>query len=202
MGSLHTASRATSPASGEVEVELPRWDLYRLLADPIRLRLLALTAVEELAVSELAELLGERQPKVSRQTGALRDAGVLHARRRGSWLLLRLRPDADRDPVLGDALRTGRQLCEADGSLARVASILQRRDEATRAFFERSDAKGVGGPPSELGNYLRLLAPMLPHRSLAVDAGTGDGSLLEVLCPLFGRVIAVDRAEAQLEQAR
>ena len=36
-----------------------RWQLYRLLSDPVRLRLLALAAEEELSVGELAELLGE-----------------------------------------------------------------------------------------------------------------------------------------------
>ncbi|HLM72241.1 MAG TPA: hypothetical protein VK459_06110, partial [Polyangiaceae bacterium] len=49
-----------APAAAE------RWELYRLLADPVRPRLLALAAAEELAVGELAELLGEGQPKISR----------------------------------------------------------------------------------------------------------------------------------------
>ena len=39
--------------------ESERWELYRLLGEPIRLRLLALSAEDELSVGELAELLGE-----------------------------------------------------------------------------------------------------------------------------------------------
>jgi ArsR family transcriptional regulator len=57
------------------------------------------------------------------------------------------------------------------------------------------------GPPAELAAYLAALAPLLPHRRLAVDAGTGDGALLEVLSPVFDRVVALDRASAQLQLA-
>ena len=49
---------------------------------------------------------------------------------------------------------------------------------------------------------LAALALLLPERRLAVDAGTGDGSLLDVLAPAFDKVIAVDRSEAQLDRAR
>ena len=35
-----------------------------------------------------------------------------------------------------------------------------------------------------------------------MDAGTGDGELLDILAPLFGRVVALDRSAAQLERAR
>jgi ArsR family transcriptional regulator len=53
-----------------------------------------------------------------------------------------------------------------------------------------------------MGAYLAALAPLLPRRSLAVDAGTGDGRLLEVLAPIYERVVAVDRSDTQLALAR
>ena len=53
-----------------------RWELYRVLSEPARLRLLALAAHEELSIGELAELLGESQPNVSRHATALRHAGL------------------------------------------------------------------------------------------------------------------------------
>src|SRR5215475_7236053 len=79
-----------------------RWELYRLLADPVRPRLLALASTEELGVGELAELLREGQPKISRHAAALRDAGLLAARRQGTWTLLRLAAGAADDPVVAD----------------------------------------------------------------------------------------------------
>jgi ArsR family transcriptional regulator len=44
--------------------EASRWELYRVLSEPVRLRLLALAAEEELTIGELADLVGESQPNV------------------------------------------------------------------------------------------------------------------------------------------
>src|SRR5262245_4221328 len=167
-----------------------RWELYRLLADPVRPRLLALASIEELAVSELAELLREGQPKISRHAAALREAGLLGARKQGTWTLLRLDPDAAKDAVVADAVEAGRLSCEADGTLARVDDVLAARDAETREFFARGGRPGRIGPPEELGAYLAAIGRLIPHRKLAVDVGTGDGALLEVLAPLFDRVVA------------
>jgi len=57
-----------------------RWELYRVLAEPVRLKLLALAAEEELAIGELAELLNESQPNVSRHVAPLKAAGLLLSR--------------------------------------------------------------------------------------------------------------------------
>src|SRR5215207_4920915 len=97
----------------------PRWELYKLLAEPLRLRLLALSAEDELAVSELADLLGESQPNVSRHAAPMRLA-------EGA---------ARDDAVVADALRTGRALCDRDGTLARVGEVVRARDRSTREFF-------------------------------------------------------------------
>jgi DNA-binding transcriptional ArsR family regulator len=180
-----------------------RWELYRVLSEPARLRLLALAAREELSIGELAELLGESQPNVSRHATALRHAGLLDDRREGTRTLVRIASGTARDPVVGDALASGRSLCEQDGSLARVAGIVRAREAAAREFFARP-AKGAktDALPGEIGAYLVALAPLLTRRALAIDAGTGDGSLLEVLAPVYDRVVAIDRSDAQLARAR
>lgn len=178
-----------------------RWELYRLLADPVRPRLLALAAAEELGVGELSELLHEGQPKISRHASALRDAGLLSARKQGTWTLLRLTPGVMSDAVVADAVRSGTAACSADGTLARIPEVISTRDAATREFFARGGRPLRPGPPLEFGAYLAVLAPLLPHRALAVDVGTGDGSLLEFLAPIFDLVIGIDRSEAQISLA-
>jgi ArsR family transcriptional regulator len=180
----------------------PRWELYRVLSEPLRLRLLALAAEEELAVGELAELLRESQPNVSRHAALLKQAGLIAVRRHGTRTLLRTTDDTKSDPVVSDALASGRALCAADESLARIADVVQARDSAAREFFSRPAASLVQIVPPELGVYLAALGQLLPRRSLAIDAGTGDGGLLHVLAPVFERVIAVDRSLAQLSLAR
>jgi ArsR family transcriptional regulator len=180
-----------------------RWELYRLLADPVRPRLLALASVHELGVGELAELLGEPQPKISRHAAALRDAEVLTARKQGTWTLIQLRPGATADPVLADAVAAGMAACRADGTLDRVAEVIRARDAATREFFARARGKELKvGMPPEAAAYLRALSPLIANRKLAIDVGTGDGALLEVLAPVFDRVVAVDRSEVQLALAQ
>lgn len=179
-----------------------RWELYRVLSEPLRLRLLALAAEEELSIGELAELLGESQPNVSRHATALRQAGLLADRREGTRTLVRLPTEAARDAVVADALASGRALCEKDGSLGRVAAVVEAREAASREFFSRPGKPRIDALPAEMGAYLAALAPLLPRRGLALDAGTGDGRLLDVLAPVYDRVVAFDRSDAQLSRAR
>lgn len=180
-----------------------RWQLYRLLGEPIRLRLLALASAEELAIGELAELLAESQPNVSRHVGPMRRAGLLAERKQGTRLFVFLTDEARRDPVVADALVAGRALAQADGSLARVAVVVGAREAATRELFGRlHEPVSPSQLPPELPAYLSAFGLLIAERALAVDAGTGDGSLLDVLAPVFERVVAIDREEAQLVRAR
>ena len=178
-------------------VPAARADLFRLLGDEDRLRLLALCAEEELTVGELAGLLGESQPQVTKKSQPLREHGLLVARRDGTRTLLRAQLEPA-DPVLAAAIDEGRTLCGKDGSLARVAAVIAQREELSRRFFEEgADEPAPIATLPELG-WLPVLAPLLPGRELAIDLGTGEGTLLPLLSPLYERVIAVDRSAARL----
>ncbi len=183
-----------------------RWQLYRLLSEPLRLRLLALAAEEELAVGELAELLQESQPNVSRHAAALKQSQLLTARREGTRSWVKLAPRSAEDPVVRDALQAGRALCSEDGSLMRVYELVAARDHASREFFSKPGASLPERALSPaLPAYLLALGAALgapDARALAVDVGTGDGALLDLLSPLFARVVAVDRSASQLARAR
>ncbi len=181
---------------------LPRVELFRLLAEPGRLQLLALCEAEELSVSELATLLDDSQPQMSRKVSPLREAGLLDARKDGTRLFLRTELSTiANDPVLTEALAEGRKLCLADGSLARVPAIVAAREEHGRTHFDQAPSSpstaSVPASPEHLA-HLSALSLLMPGRALAVDVGTGDGLSLDVLAPLFARVIAVDRSQAQL----
>jgi DNA-binding transcriptional ArsR family regulator len=181
-----------------------RWELYRVLAEPMRLRLLALAAEEELAIGELAVLLAESQPNISRHVAALKSAGLVLARKQGTRALVRIAEAASVDPVVADALASGRSLCEGDGSLSRIAEVLRERDQVAREFFAQASGprEAIDARSDATAAYVAAVARLLPRRALAVDAGTGDGALLDVLAPAFERVVAVDRSEAQLDRAR
>ena len=174
-----------------------RADLFRLLGDEDRLRLYALCAEEELTISELAELLAESQPQVSRKLQPLRSAGLLAARKDGTRTYLKAA--AADDAVVLAALEEGRRLCRKDKSLARVPRILREREEGSRAFFNSAPPPPTTTTTPLLG-FLPLLRPLLGEaaQGLCVDVGAGDGALLPLLSPLFACVIAVDRSPARL----
>lgn len=185
---------------GVVSETPQRWELYRLLSEPIRLRLLAVAAEEELSIGELVDVLGESQPNVSRHVSTLKQAGLVALRREGTRALVSLRDDGDL--VVKDAIGTGRSMCESDGSLKRLAEVIRARDAIARDYFDAARGREPAAPATEIGAYLAALAPLIEHKKLAIDAGTGDGALLEILSPIFDRVVAIDRSEAQLAMAR
>lgn len=183
-------------------VQSPRWELYRLLGEPRRLRLLGLTSEDELSIGELAELTREAQPNVSKHLKQLREAGLVSVRRQGTRAFARLSPDSNGDPVLLDAIRSGRELCQRDGSLQRVPQVIASRDADSRAFFDRPADERVSTRKADAAAYLTAIRALVPRRGLAVDIGTGGGALVSLLAPLFDRVVAVDRSEVQIEAAR
>src|SRR5688500_19738713 len=80
----------TAPAAAEI---------FRALGDPTRLRILALLRAMELSVGELAQVLGQSQPRVSRHLKILADARVLERRKEGSWVFLTLSPGVATDAM-------------------------------------------------------------------------------------------------------
>ena len=58
-------------------------EIFRALADPTRLRILALLRAMELSIGELAQVLGQSQPRVSRHVKILADAGIAERRKEG-----------------------------------------------------------------------------------------------------------------------
>jgi ArsR family transcriptional regulator len=68
-------------------------DLFTVLSDPTRLRALMLIEAEgEVCVCELTHALDESQPKISRHLALMREAGLVEARREGTWMHYRRHP--------------------------------------------------------------------------------------------------------------
>lgn len=76
---------------------------FKVLADPVRLRLLSLVAAtDEVCACDLVEPLGRSQPTVSHHLSVLTDAGLLTREKRGRWAWFRVVPE--RLQILADAL--------------------------------------------------------------------------------------------------
>src|SRR5438132_8525075 len=114
----------------------------RAAAEPTRLRLIVLCARGELTVSELAQILGQSQPRVSRHLKLLCEAGLLDRFREGSWVFYRLSAG-------GAASALARQLVAACAErdptvvldLQRLAAIKRQRAELAAAYFRDNAAR-------------------------------------------------------------
>src|SRR5438876_6584950 len=87
----------------------------RAVAESTRLRLVVLCARGELTVSELTQILGQSQPRVSRHLKLLCEAGLLDRFREGSWVFYRL---SQTGPVSGLARQLVATCNDSDPTMA------------------------------------------------------------------------------------
>ncbi len=76
----------------------------RAAAEGTRLRILGLCAHGDLTVTELVEILGQSQPRVSRHLKLLVEAGLLERNQEGNWAYYRLAPDAELARLIVDLI--------------------------------------------------------------------------------------------------
>lgn len=181
--------------------------LFQALADPTRLRILALLRAMELSVGELAQLLGQSQPRVSRHVKILSDSGLVGRRKEGSWVYLQL-AEPERTEGLFELSKgldaEAEQLFAADSS--RLESVRQDRAEAARRYFEAHAAtwdsiRSLHAADEEIE---RAIEDMLADRPLGalLDIGTGTGRMLELFAPRADSAIGIDRSSEMLRLAR
>ena len=77
------------PAVADADVR-PFSRVFRALSDETRIRMVALLSHGELCVCHIENALETSQPNVSRHLGILKNAGIVDARRGGSWVYYRL----------------------------------------------------------------------------------------------------------------
>ena len=187
---------------------LPLADRFQALADPTRLRIVALLRIMELSVGELAHILGQSQPRVSRHLKILADAGVLERRKEGSWVFLTL-AEADRvEPLFAliDKWADGSTGMLFASDAARTESIRADRAEAATRYFEGhaevwDQIRSLHVAESEVE---RAIDKSLGRRSLGrlVDIGTGTGRMIELFGPRSVQAIGIDRSSEMLRLAR
>lgn len=180
--------------------------IFRALADSTRLRILALVRSMELSVGELAQVLGQSQPRVSRHVKILCDAGLLERRKEGSWVFVGLGAARKVEPVLAALDRWD----EADHWMvadeARLAAVRADRASAAADWFENNagewDAiRSLHVAESEVEAAMSRALGEGPVGYL-VDIGTGTGRMLELFAPRAERALGIDRSSEMLRLAR
>ena len=180
--------------------------LFQSLADPTRLRILALLRAMELSVGELAQVLGQSQPRVSRHVKILIDAGLAERRKEGSWVFLSLCADRAQPLfTLLDAWGEG-DSDQAAADVARLAAVQSDRAAAAERYFashaaDWDELRSLHIAETEVEAAVARALGGRPVGEL-IDIGTGTGRMLELFGRAARRALGVDRSPEMLRLAR
>ena len=174
--------------------------LLKALGDETRLRILNLLKREELSGTDLMEILNMGQSRVSTHLSLLKEVGVVKDRRAGrrNYYSIQLGPQAE---VFEHVLQETRKSAEFDADLLGFESLVERKREEARAYFDRVAATfGEQILPGRTWEGLcRALLQLVP-RARYIDLGIGDGLLTMMLAETAEKVTAVDLSSEMLSQ--
>lgn len=179
----------------------------RAAAEATRVRILFALSHGEFNVTELTQVLGQSQPRVSRHLKLMNEAGLVTRHKEGNWVLFRIRDEGS-----GGALSRAivDLLPGADAELARdltrLAEVRAKRAEIASKYFRDNAARweelrSLHVREEDVERAMLHLAGSAPVR-LHVDLGTGTGSVLRYFAPLASQSLGLDLSLDMLAMAR
>jgi ArsR family transcriptional regulator len=184
-------------------------EIFRSLADPTRLRIMTLLRAMELSVGELAQVLGQSQPRVSRHVKILIEARLAERRKEGSWVFLSLGASERIEPLFMLLDRWA----EAEGDdpwgradAARLAAVRADRAAAAERYFALhanhwDELRSLHIAETEVEAAIARSLGERPTGRL-VDVGTGTGRMLELFGGRAKSALGIDRSPEMLRLAR
>lgn len=182
-------------------------DLLRAAGESTRLRLLVLLSDADLTVTDLIDILGQSQPRISRHLRLLVEGGLVERHQEGAWAYFRT---ADEGPAAGLAETLLAGLDRDDPQLARdrerLDAVRKRRAEKASGYFashahEWDALRSLHVEEAKVEAAMLDLAGTRPFQAM-LDLGTGTGRLLELFAPLYVRGVGVDMSRDMLAVAR
>lgn len=179
----------------------------RAAGEETRMRLLVLCGHAELTVSEIIQILGQSQPRVSRHLKLLCDAGLIDRFQEGSWVYYRLANKSgtsllarylvdlvpDTDPVVAR-------------DLERLNAIKQARSDAATLYFTENASRWneIRSLQVDEKEVEVSLLKAIEGKKIAdfLDIGTGTGRMLELFGPLVDYATGIDSSREMLAYAR
>ncbi|NYE30656.1 ArsR family transcriptional regulator [Rhodanobacter sp. K2T2] len=176
--------------------------VLRLLADPTRVRLLALLEHEELTVAELAAVLHLAQPRVSTHLAKLKEAGLVRDRRAGVSAYYRANSEGEEaQRKLLDSLRQSIDDALLREDTARLPGVLaQRASTEGWADTVAGDMERHYSPGRTWETLARSLLQLLETGDV-LDIASGDGITAELLAPHARSITCVDSSERVVDAA-
>jgi len=182
-------------------------NFLRAAGESTRLRLLSLLAETDLTVSDLIEILGQSQPRISRHLKLLTEAGLLERYQEGAWAYFRL---VDQGMGSGLVKSIISQFDPFDKDIERDRERLQlvRKRRAAQASEYFSHNAGEWDKIRSLHIDERsvetAMIDMVGNSKIGsmLDLGTGTGRILELFSGLFEKGIGIDASRDMLSVAR
>jgi ubiquinone/menaquinone biosynthesis C-methylase UbiE len=178
----------------------------RAVAEPTRLRLLALAARGSFCVMEFTEILGQSQPRLSRHLKLLCDCGLLDRVREGANVWFALPPGHDGALARDLIARLPADDAVLESDRRQAARVLAERARIASESFRNKGADWDEMRALELPAQAveDALLGLLPENALGrlLDIGTGTGRVLELLAPRIRQGLGVDASKAMLALAR
>jgi ArsR family transcriptional regulator len=181
--------------------------VLKAMAEPTRLRVLALLTHGELSVKDLTRILGQSQPRISRHLKLLAEAGLVARAPEGSWVYFRLCDDRTRSTIarlIVSAVDASDPILVRDRS--RADALRMEREAAAQAYFQKhakewDSIRALHIAEGEVEAAISGVLGTAPI-NLLVDLGTGTGRMLELLAGRYRRGLGIDRSQAMLAYAR
>lgn len=182
-------------------------DVLKTAGEPTRFRLLALVAAGDLTVTDLTEILGQSQPRISRHLKLLAEEDLIERYQEGAWAYFRLK----REGTAAALVRTLLTAVSIDDPILardreRLATVKQARAERAQAYFSRNAAewdelRRLHVSDAVVEKTLLKLVGRTPVDSL-LDLGTGTGWILQLLSDVYRRAVGIDASRDMLSVAR
>jgi len=179
----------------------------RAVAEPTRLRILGICAHAELTASDIVQILGQSQPRISRHLKLMVDAGLLERNQEGNWAYYQI----PRQSYCAELARTIVDIIPDDDpdlslDLDRLQSIKQQRAELAAEYFRKnaSDWEALRELHVDSSKVDAALIKQLGQDKIGslLDIGTGTGHILRLLANKAEDAIGVDASLEMLAVAR
>ncbi len=182
-------------------------DVLKAAGEQTRFRLLALLASGDLTVSDMTEILGQSQPRISRHLKLLAEEDLIERYQEGAWAYFRLRHEGDGATLVRTLLAVSDRndpVLLRDGE--RLAAVKRARSDRAQAYFSRNASEWdelrrlLVSDVAVEDAVLRLVGPN-PVDAL-LDLGTGTGLMLQVLQNSYRHAVGIDASRDMLSVAR
>ena len=182
-------------------------DVLWALDEATRLRIVALLQHGELTVTDLTDILGQSQPRISRHLKLLADAGVVDKHREGTWAFFDLVSSGPIGKLVAGVLAlTDVHDSVLAADLDRLTIVRSRRTAVAQEYFAGiaarwDEERSLHASDAVVEEAIVETVGPAKYRSM-LDMGTGTGRMLRLLGRNADHAVGLDTSHSMLAVAR